>query len=87
MSRPIAAGEVFDQQAFSADETRAMLEKLLRNVEEQRLVAWATWRAAPEEGEAAKKYRKLCKEQSRLAAAVAEWSAANPEDTEIEERD
>lgn len=78
----ITASEVFQQQACSTAETRAKLEKLLANIEEQRLVAWATWRAAPEEVEVAKKYRKLCKEQGRLAAAVAEWSAANPEEEE-----
>jgi len=74
--------EVFQQHKFSPAQIREALGKLEQQIEEKRLLAWATSMADPRNEEAKKAYTGLCREQGKLMTAFNRWRASNPEETE-----
>lgn len=78
----IAASDVFRGVRYDAREIAAKLEAMERNLEDQRLIAWAEMIADPGDGEARKKYEKLCRAQGKMATGFKAWRAANAETDE-----
>lgn len=72
--------EVFAQAKFSPAQVREALGKLEQQVEEKRLLAWASWSADPRNEDLLRAYQVLCREQGRLMTAFNRWRAQNPEE-------